>query len=657
MTCKYGSKGSPSFRVQSKHQLGWEELQLLDSGSDRELVGLSTVRKRRLATYRLRYPINIQYMDGSMGTPITRATWQTFHINGKRVRISYLVADIPEGFVLGLHFLRELNPDINWQTSTVTWRTPSDGGGKTLILARKARKQIIQGEIASNEAPDWVKRDFAPELRPREKGTLPPHREGFDYEVTMKESFRPRRERPRQHSAEERRMFEELGRIEEAKGFWTIGKGPQCCQMLWAAKAGGKKRPCIDYRPINAHMKDDTYPVPVIRELMMDLAGKKWLTSLDLPAAYNEIRTKNQETKELLAFQCGDKQYEPEVMQFGSKTAVAWFQRFIMYVLRRNIGRGVLAYLDNIIIYCDTEEEHDVKIREVMEDLRAEDLRVRPEKCEWKKQEVQFCGFLVSAEGIRLDPEKLRAIGEWEIPHERRDLTEAQKKTAVREFLGFCNFYKDHTHRYSEIAVPLTELTKPTKKFGWGEKEETSFRLLKTAIMSSPVLNVYNETLGLETHTDACDTAIAGIVEQRGVDGKLKPIGFYSKKLSPAEQNYTVHDKELLAIVNTFKKFRHWLHGSPAPIVAWSDHSALRHFLTTTKLSQRHARWAEALGEFRFEIRHVPGRANRAADALSRKEEGQFENREIARPLREDHFQNGKEVHDAPWKTYTGEAG
>ena len=594
-------------------------------------------RKMNFTTYDLRERIRLVYMDQGRSEVITKGTQQVYEFLGRRVRIRYALADIGENLVLGLNWLKELNPDVNWQKGTYSWRqeTPAT---EIRVYARKARKRIVQSDIAHNEPPEWVKRRHSAVMEPRAKGKLPPSRGDLDYVIQMKPEWKPRREKPRRFSEEERRMFKELAREQVANGFWIPGsKSPQCAQMLWAAKAGGKKRPCHDYRYVNTGIVDDAYPVPVISDLMMDIAGKKFLTSLDLPNAYYNIRISDPFTRSMLAFQCGDQQYEPAVVQFGSKTAVSWFQRFITHVLRRNIGQGVLAYLDNIIIYADTQEEHDKLLDEVLTDLYKEDLRIRPEKCEWNKKEVFFCGYLVSAEGIRLDPAKLKAVQEWTI-----NLTapEAAKRTAVREYIGFCNFYKDHVDHYSEIAIPLTALMSPKNPWKWGPAEQASFDALKAAILLAPITKPRDHTKRAVAYTDASDGAVAGALHEQQEDGSLRPLGFYSKKLNPAERNYTVHDKELLAIVKTFEHFRHWLHGTKDPVTVWSDHSALKHFLTTTKLTQRHARWAEKLGEFRFEIRHLPGRANRAADALSRKDlhDGRSLVSGGVRPLTSDHF-------------------
>lgn len=593
---------------------GTPHRQLVDSGCSRELAGSTYVKKHGMKTRRLMRPVELSFMDGKPGKPITHATWQKIRIpgaNGTRVfTIKYLVADIPEKLVLGYNWLSFANPDINWKRNAFRWRLP-----ETVLRMRKARQRIVQSEIESNEAPEWVKAKYPEVLIPRSKG-LPPHRGDLDYEIKLKPGFRPRREPNRSYSPDERRGFAELEATEVKSGRWRISSSSQAAQMLWAAKAGGAKRPCIDFRPINKWIVDDAFPIPVIKDLMTDVAGSKFLTSLDLPKAYWEVRIKNKETEDLLSFYCNGALYAPTVMQFGSKTAVAHFQRFITTVLEGLIGRGVHAYLDNIIIHAATLAEHDRLLDTVMARLRKWNLSVQPKKCEWQKQEVQFCGFLVSEQGIRMDPEKLRAITEWEPPRKGGALG----KTKIREFIGFCNFYRDGVDRFSTIAKPLTDLTGKNAPWVWDQRHEAAWALLKTAVLSAPIRAAYDQDVPIELHTDASDGAIAATIEHRYSCGHRRPIAFYSKKLNSAEQNYTVHDKELLAIVQTFKHFRSWLHGSPEPVKVWSDHKALTHFLTTTKLTQRHARWAEVLGEYRFQIQHIKGRENRAADALSRKD-------------------------------------
>jgi hypothetical protein len=626
--------------------MGFKLQQLLDCGSSRELMNKDFVEKHGLKTEPMEHPVMLEYMDGRQSERITRMTVQTFVMKGKKIRVEYLVCNIAEEAVLGLNWLQEHNPDINWALEDWTWRehveptnwrvaarmvrqafernttpTPVTGTQCSTMRALKARKRIVQGDIQYNEPPQWVRERHAGALGEREPGTLPPKRPGWDYEIEMKPEWKPRQERARNFSPQERRMFEDLAEL-ETHGFrdggwrWKISSSEQKAQMLWAAKAGGEKRPCVDYRYLNSGMVGDAYPLPKISDMTQDAAGKRWLSSLDIPKAYHELRT-SEKTRHLLAFQCGTEQYEPVVMQFGTKTAVQWWQRFLSHVLRRHLKKGVHVYLDNILVYTDTEEEHDRILSDVLTDLEKENLTVKENKCEWKKHEVQFCGFLIGQNGIRMDPVKVQAVTDWEIPHNAK-ISEGEKRTSVREFLGFTQFCKDKIPDYSEIAAPLTDLTKEKRTFRWGEKEQRSFDKLKHAFTTAPVLMPLNENAPKMTFTDASDRSIGGVVVQL-VKGKMEPIAFWGKKLSDTEERYSTHDRELMALRYCFIKHRHWLHGAPGKTIAWTDHSSLRHFLKTTQWKDRQVGWGTDLGEFDIEIRHLPGRSNRAADALSRK--------------------------------------
>lgn len=432
--------------------------QLLDSGATRELISWEFVQRKNLTVTKIRRPILLEYMDGRKSERLTHETTQVFRMKGRKVRITYLVCNIAEDIVLGLRWLKKCNPDINWALEDWSWReevneankwrraakvlriarsraealadTPAEEGfpvtGTQLstLQSRKARKRIVQAEIEYNDPPDWVLKNHAKALGERKPGTLPPARPGWDYRVEMKPEFRPRKDKGRNFSPQERRMFQDLARLEthdfRPGGWrWKESKSEQCSQMLWAAKAGGEKRPCIDYRYLNSGMVDDGWPLPKIRDMTSDAASKKWLTSLDIPKAYHELRT-DPETRHLLAFQCGQDQYEPMVMQFGTKTAVQWWQRFLCHVLRRHLGKGVHVYLDNILVYTDDEAEHDRILADVLDDLEKNSLTVKEKKCEWKKHKVQFCGFTIGADGITMDPDKLQAIKDWTIPHDAK---------------------------------------------------------------------------------------------------------------------------------------------------------------------------------------------------------------------------------------------
>jgi hypothetical protein len=244
-----------------------------------------------------------------------------------------------------------------------------------------------------------------------------------------------------------------------------------------------------------------------------------------------------------------------------------------------------------------------------------------------------MCGYLVGGGEIKLDPEKLKAVKSWPepAPNQLESL-----KTQVRAFIGFCNFYRDSIDHYSEIAEPLTTLTGEKTPWSWEQRHKDAWQQLKNKMCESPVVAAYDPELPVETHTDASDKSIGSAIHQRQRDGKTQPIAFFSKKLNAAQQNYPTHDKELLAIVETFRAHEPWMYASPKPVVVHSDHKALTHWMDASHTrSQRHMRWADYLLDHNFVIRHVAGRENRAADALSRigGESGEDrENRAVLQP-------------------------
>lgn len=624
----------------TKHLIDQDVIpQLLDSGCDIELASWKFVKERQWAFYKLQKPTILEYMDGRQSEELWYATKQTFRMgppgDRRTMTIEYRLCNISDSLVLGDNWLQKVDPVISFQRRTWAWRDPVSPdfvgvrAATEAFAAMKARKRIIQSSIDYNEPPAWITDQFASIMGARAPGDLPPHRPGIDYDFEMKEDWLPRREKPRRFSPEEKKMFRELARNEtnDFSGWrWEYSKSPQSAQMLWAAKAGEQKRPCIDYRRLNSGMKDDTGPLPSIEAMIQDMAGYKYLTSIDIPKAYHEIRIADGGVtlkdgsfvtyRQLLAFQCGDQLFEPTVMQFGTKTAVPHFQRFMQQTLRDHWGRGVYAYLDNIIIGANDLQTLQNLERDVLNSLANEHLRIEPRKCEWHKTRVQFCGFLIGGGKVLLDPAKLQAIHEWTIPHAEQ-IPEGEKRTAVREFIGFCNFYREAVPRFSLIAAPLTALMGPKYPWRWGDIEQRSFEATKSAIIESVERTAFDEKAPKVVHADASQIgSVSGGVSQV-VNGKLQLLGCYSRKLSDTEMRYTVTELELMAIVEIMEKMRHWLHACPHEIKVFSDHAALK-TLETTPLDPKRARWVIGLCEFRFKIHHIPGRENRAADALSR---------------------------------------
>ena len=295
-------------------------------------------------------------------------------------------------------------------------------------------------------------------------------------------------------------------------------------------------------------------------------------------------------------------------MPFGLTNAPATCQEMINDALRQHLDIFVIAYLDDILIFSKTMELHVNHVITVLKCLNERDLRLKPEKCEFHREEVDFLGFVVGRNGIRIDPNKVKAIKEWPTPTDVKEL---------QSFLGFVNYNRKFVKGYSAKAVPLTNLTAKDKPWSWGEKEQTAFESLQQACTKDPVMRMFDPKKPVRLETDASDLAIGACISQE-YDGKWHPVAYLSRKLSPAEQNYDIHDKELLAIVASLEQWRVYAEGAPE-LTIFTDHKNLLHFITTKQLNRRQVRWSELLGQYKFTILYTPGKENGRADALSRR--------------------------------------
>jgi len=366
-----------------------------------------------------------------------------------------------------------------------------------------------------------------------------------------------------------------------------------------------------------------------MQELQDRVQGAKWFTKLDLKNGFNLICIREGDEWKT-AFRTRYGLYEFQVMPFGLTNAPSTFQDMMNHVFSDMINLGLLVYMDDFLIYAKTEEKHDQRVKEVLRRLQENRLAVSPDKCVWKTQEVEFLGYVIGQDGIKMAKGKVEAVLEWKTP---ASLTE------VQSFLGFANFYRRFIKDYSRVARPLTELTKGGKReWEWNPQTEEAFRELKQRFTTAPILAHFDATKPVIIETDASDLAIGAVLSQRDEEGRLHPVAFHSRKFQPAEINYEIHDKELLAIVDAFKRWRRYCEGATNQVQVFSDHQNLEYFTTTKILNRRQARWAQELAGIDFRIYYRPGNRNGKPDALSRPsedrpEKGASENQPITTVL------------------------
>jgi transposase InsO family protein len=440
--------------------------------------------------------------------------------------------------------------------------------------------------------------------------TLPPHR-SYDHQIHLDKpntlSFSPLYKMTTEELEEVKRYLTD----NLHKGFIEPSQSPFAAPVLFVKKPNGSLRFCIDFRKLNELTRKDRYPLPLIDEMLARISKAKVFTKLDIRQAFHRIRI-HPDSEELTTFRTRYGSYKCKVLPFGLTNGPATYQRYMNDVLFDYLDNFCTAYLDDILIYSENELEHEEHVKKVLKRLRDAGLQVDLKKCEFSVTRTKYLGFVITTDGIEVDLDKVAAVVDWKIPHTVR---------GIQSFLGFCNFYRRFIKDYGKVAKPLVHLTKTDVPFVFGKDCWDAFEELKSKLTSAPVLRHYSPDYDSMIETDASDGVIAGILSQLHPDGEWYPVAYYSKIMAPAECNYGIHDKEMLAVVKSLKEWRPELHGAANRIKIYTDHKALEYFMTTKQLTSRQARWAEALSEYYFMIMHRAGKQNGKADALTRRDD------------------------------------
>jgi hypothetical protein len=324
---------------------------------------------------------------------------------------------------------------------------------------------------------------------------------------------------------------------------------------------------------------------------------------------YNNIRIKDGDQWKA-AFKTQRGLFEPTVMFFGLCNSPATFQSMMNHLFKDLIDCNVVVvYMDNILIYTQDLEEHRKVTEEVLKILKNNDLYLKPEKCEFEKTKIEYLGLIISENHVEMDKVKVQGILDWPTPQKVKD---------VQAFLGFANFYRQFVKNFSEIARPLTQLTRKDLEWEWTKEAEEAFNDIKHRFTTAPILVMADSERPMRVETNASDFAYGSILSQLENDGKWHPVAYISKALTEAERNYNVHDKELKVIIGSLEQWRHYLEGARHEIKIWTDHRNLEYFKKAQKLSRRQAQWSQFLQRFNYSLMHKPGALNKA-DGLSRR--------------------------------------
>ena len=614
---------------------------LLDSGAQANYISGKALLRAGLQPRQKQRSYELHVANGEQmphESTIKHEVTTRLNIQGYQRRIHLDVFGLAaHDLILGLPWLRENNPQIDWGKGSISFRNHTDTPGsgpthqrrlmvdeKTInnIASHKTRSKtrlvdsdnrgrntdmsrVLEKRVTPNIPKEYKKFEklFLEETGPE---ALPEHQE-WDHEIKLEEGKKPTFGPIYGLSEKELEALREYIKINLKKGFIRESESPAGYPLMFVPKKNGKLRPCIDFRKLNDITVKNRYPLPNISELRDRLAHAEIFTALDLRGAYNLIRMKKGEEWKT-AFRTRYGHYEYTVMPFGLTNAPATCQALINNVLREHLDIFVIAYLDDILIYSKNEEEHKEHVHKVLTLLQRHALAVDPDKCKWHQEEVEFLGCMVGKNGVRMSEDKIKVVKEWPTPTTVKE---------IQAFIGFVNFNRQFIQNFSLIAIPLTKLTRKEVPWKWTKEQDKAFKTLVNACIEPPVLISFRSGEPLRFETDASDLAI-GMCAKQERDGKWHPIAYHSRKLTAPEENYDVHDKELLAIVVALEHWRIYAE-SCSDLTVFSDHKNLTTFTTTKVLNRRQVRWSEMLGQYKFKIVYTPGKDNGRADALSRR--------------------------------------
>lgn len=655
---------SSHFRVPVKlrgQNRSLETAAMIDSGATAAFLDINFVRQNRIPTYPLRHHIRIHNIDGTNNKAghITRFTRLYLTVDGHEEFTDFLITDLGgEGIILGLPWLRKTNPEIDWEKGCLQNRTspnadikasssplgsqPQDTPSLCRISAStdERRHWVCEGILEDESEEVWCAAGFTYSQQIAEQAykakaaegkttvTIPESYKDYARVFSEEESFRLPEHKPWDHaidfipgapgqiktkiyplSPNEQAEVDRFLKEHLEKGYIRPSKSPIAAPVFFVKKKDGGLRFIQDYRRLNEITVKNRYPLPLISDIINRLRHAKYFTKLDVRWGYNNIRIKEGDEWKA-AFATNRGLFEPLVMFFGLTNSPATFQTLMNNIFSDLITEGkVSVYLDDILIFTITLEEHRAVVREVLRRLGAHDLFLRLDKCEFEKEEVDYLGLVIRQGQVSMDPDKVRAITDWPTPKNLRD---------VRGFLGFCNFYRRFIKDFSTTVQPLNELTRKDVPWQWGEAQQTAFDTLRKAFTTAPILAIWDPNRPTRIETDASGFATGGTLSQKLDDGLWHPIAYRSASMQPAERNYEIYDREMLAIIEALKDWRHYLEGLPKPFEIITDHANLEYWRTAQDLSRRQARWSLFLSRFDFRLTHRPGKANTQADALSR---------------------------------------
>lgn len=613
------------------------------------IVSNHFVRRHQLSCVKIE-PRHLQSVDGVSEDAVSQIVSFDLDVGGHRQKqaYAYVVPKI-EGYemILGKSWLRkeralldatkgcllfqdsglevfsepEKNPYSHKPVSASVFKFLTDRKRKLQVFTASfsdINKALAEKKYTDPQTklPDWIGPNFYKAFDRKEADKLPIHRKGIDHGIELLQTadgseqtvpWGPLYNMSRDELLVLRKTLTEL----LDKEFIRVSSSPAAAPVLFVRKPGGGLRFCCDYRALNKLTRKDRYPLPLIQETLNRIGKAKWFTKMDVIAAFHKIRIKEGDEWKT-AFRTRFGLFEWLVTPFGLANAPSTFQRYINHTLQEFLDEFVSAYVDDVLVFTDgTRQQHREHVRKVLQKLQDAGLHLDIDKCEFEVQSTKYLGFIIEAgKGLRMDPAKVQAVMDWKVP------TSAK---GVLGFLGFANFYRRFIKDFSRTATPLYTLVKKDTIFKWTEEADQAFNRFKRAFIEAPVLAQFDPDDETVLETDSSGYCSGGVLSQFK-NGFLRPVAFFSKKHSPAECNYPIYDKELLAIIRCLEEWEAELK-SVGQFTVLTDHKNLEYFTTVRKLSERQMRWQLILSKFNPIIQYRPGKEGGLPDALTRRDQ------------------------------------
>ena len=595
---------------------GHEVRALIDTGSMADFISTTVVEQLKLKKEIYAKPLSVQLAVHGSRSKINCGTRVKFEYQSISCERRFDIANLDNyDVILGTPFLyqHKIVIGLNPPCVVVGSNEPTKMNGPDVITITSAAADLLDDGI------DKLRQQLraeADDLCPDTSRTVLPPLRAVNHTIPLIDPKKIYRFRPSKCPEAFREQWRMKKNAYLETGRWRTATGHNAIPLLMIPKVSSTSdkpglRTVFDKREQNSNTYKLASPLPDIEEILREVSKHKFRSLIDGKDAYEQIRVVPEHVSRTL-FTTPDGTMESLVMQQGDCNAGATYQTLMNHVFAPYLGVFMFVYLDDIIIFSDSVEEHLKHVRTIFDVLRREKLYLGPNKMQFFAEELKILGHVIDAQGIRMDPHKVDKVVNWKTP---------TNKDLLRSFIGAVGFLAPDCKGIRIPMGQLSSLTAELKPWRWDATAQRSFEEVKNIVNTHrddrrKALDYSKGADPIFVTTDGCLTGGGGFVSQ-GKDPKGENVvAFWSGKWNSAQQNYPVHEQELLALVETLKRFRGILHGTKFTIR--TDHRALTHFMKQKNLSARQHRWIDILSEFDFEIEYIPGETNGFADALSR---------------------------------------